>query len=85
MSLQRVMNHVLVMGDHPSGVSKAKKGACEGTAELADKWCVRAVNGSVESSIFVATISAPSLCVVLVHGMWKTENEMPFAVVDRLT
>ncbi|KAG2751778.1 hypothetical protein P692DRAFT_201803655 [Suillus brevipes Sb2] len=92
ISLQRLMNQERVMGDHPPlTVSKANKGAWLGTIAFAEIWWSRAVTGFVRSLTWDKIIFAPLPRVVLVQGMWNTDQETPFTgllreiVVDRAT
>jgi hypothetical protein len=70
MMLHRVRNQLRVKGDHdPLAVSYAKKGAERGTDLLCCKWMLRACNGHAGSSLAVMDMIAPSVVVVLVHGI----------------
>lgn len=76
--LQRAKNHGFVIAaQHPSAVSYAKNGASGGTAVLAARWWLTAVNAFVLSFKFEIMISAPSPWDVFVHGMWRTEYFTP--------
>lgn len=78
--LQRVRNHERVIGAHPPlAVSKANRGAWEGTNALAEMWWLKADTGSVKSSTRDKMIFAPALSVVFDQGILNDDQETPLA------